>query len=80
MESAVKQSLQAFIPKVNELRFFKELMQQANADQKFIAHCYETPKQEIKQLDFKDKSTLIMIGPEGDFTLEEVELSKQNNF
>lgn len=80
VESAVKQSLQAFIPKVNELRSFKELMLQSQADQKLIAHCYEMPKQEIKQVDFKNKSTLIMIGPEGDFTSEEVDLSRQYKF
>jgi len=80
VESAVKQSLQAFLPKVNEFRTFKELVLQAQADQKLIAHCYAMPKQEIKQIDFKNKSTLMLIGPEGDFTTEEVELSQQNNF
>ena len=80
VESAVKQSLQAFIPKVNELRSFKDFIQQSNADQKLIAHCYEIPKEEIKKLDFKNKSSLVMIGPEGDFTMEEVELSQKNNY
>lgn len=80
VESAVKQSLQAFLPKVNELRSFKEFIQQTGAGQKLIAHCYDMPKEEIKQVDFKNKSTLVMIGPEGDFTQEEVELSQQNKY
>ncbi|PBQ30869.1 16S rRNA (uracil(1498)-N(3))-methyltransferase [Sphingobacteriaceae bacterium] len=80
VESAIKQSLQAYLPKVNELRTFKEFIQNAQADQKLIAHCYESPKDEIKQVDFINKSTVIMIGPEGDFTMEEVGLSEQNNY
>jgi len=80
VESAVKQSLQAILPKVNELKNFKEFIQQTNVDQKLIAHCYDMPKHEIKNVNFKNRSTLVMIGPEGDFSLEEVEFSKQNNF
>ncbi len=80
VESAVKQSLQAFLPKINELRSFKEILNQSQADQKFIAHCYDLPKQEIKLVKFIGKSTCVMIGPEGDFTLEEAELAKEHNF
>lgn len=80
VESAVKQSLQAFIPKVNDLRPIKELMLKASEDQKLIAHCFDSPKSKIKELQFGNKSTLILIGPEGDFTKEEVELAEQNKF
>ncbi|WP_317896549.1 16S rRNA (uracil(1498)-N(3))-methyltransferase [Aurantibacillus circumpalustris] len=80
VESAVKQSLQAYLPKINEISSFKDLITTSVADQKLIAHCYELPKQDIKRISFKDTSTLILIGPEGDFTLEEVELSQKNKF
>ena len=80
VESAVKQSLQAYIPKINELRTFKELVSLPGSGQKFIGHCFESPKKEIKKIGFANTSTLVMIGPEGDFTLEEVELSKQHGF
>jgi 16S rRNA (uracil1498-N3)-methyltransferase len=80
VESAVKQSLQAFIPLVHELRPFKDLVSHSNTDQKLIAHCFDMPKQEINKTDFKNRSTLILIGPEGDFTMEEVEFSKQYHF
>ena len=79
VESAVKQSLQAFIPKVNALIPFKELLKLEN-DQKWIAHCFNTPKQSIKLIDFKNKSTLVLIGPEGDFTMEEVKLAEISGF
>lgn len=78
IESAVKQSLQAFIPKVNELRTIKEVVLNASEDQILIAHCFDSPKNNIKELQFKNKSTLILIGPEGDFTKEEVEFAQQN--
>lgn len=80
VESAVKQSLQAFIPKVNELSSLKDFIPAASADQKFIAHCFEAEKQNIKNVPFRSKSTLILIGPEGDFTEEEVKLASENGF
>lgn len=80
VESAVKQSLQAYLPKVNELISFKDLIASSNADQKLIAHCFESDKENIKQIDFKNKTTLILIGPEGDFSKEEVELALKNKY
>lgn len=80
VESAVKQSLQAFIPKINELQSVNSFLKNANADQKFLAHCYEAEKKSIKNIPFKNKSSLVMIGPEGDFTLEEVKLAEENKF
>lgn len=80
VESAVKQSLQAYIPIVNELKGLKEFISGVSADQKFIAHCFEGEKQNIKHTAFESKSTLILIGPEGDFTEEEVKESVQKGF
>lgn len=80
VENAVKQSLQAFIPKLNELVSFKEFVANNKGEQMFIAHCSEDAKQHIKKVQFKNKSTLILIGPEGDFAPEEVAFAKQNSF
>jgi 16S rRNA (uracil1498-N3)-methyltransferase len=80
VESAVKQSLQALIPKVNELVTFKELINNQKADQKLIAHCYDLPKTNIKEIQFKNLTTLVLIGPEGDFTTEEVDQALQQNY
>lgn len=80
VESAVKQSLQAFIPKVNELVSFKDFISSGGAHQKFIAHCIDDSKLEFKTQSFTDKSTLILVGPEGDFTKEEVDAALKNNF
>jgi 16S rRNA (uracil1498-N3)-methyltransferase len=71
--AAAKQSLKAYFPKLNPLTTFDELMKNHQASQKFIAHCYEEDKKlfqnEIKPL----SDVLILIGPEGDFSKEEVQ-------
>ena len=80
VESAVKQSLQAYLPKVNGLVSFKEIVGSSRAEQNFIAHCYEANKVNIKSIDFKNKTSLILIGPEGDFSRDEVDVALKNNF
>lgn len=80
VESAVKQSMQAFIPKVNELKNFSEFIHSASADQKLLAHCFDLPKKKLQDLQVKDQRSLILIGPEGDFTKEETEAAFQHGF
>ena len=80
IESAVKQSLQSYIPKLNGLLSFKEIINLNKTDQCFIAHCHDSNKENIKQLEFENKSTLILIGPEGDFSKEEIEFALKHNF
>ncbi len=78
--SAIKQSLQAFFPKVNGMIYFNEMITKNISDQKLIAHCSPSEKINLNSLEFKNKSTIILIGPEGDFTDEEIAFAKQNNF
>lgn len=70
--SAMKQSMQPFITKLNEPRQLSDLLKTAEADQKFIAHCHEADKRLLSKSVEKAKSILILIGPEGDFSDEEV--------
>ena len=71
--AAAKQSLKAYFPKLNPLTTFDELMKNHQASQKFIAHCYEEDKK-LFQKEIKPSSdVLILIGPEGDFSKEEVQ-------
>ncbi|NNJ54914.1 MAG: 16S rRNA (uracil(1498)-N(3))-methyltransferase, partial [Bacteroidia bacterium] len=68
--SAVKQSLRFYIPKVQEMDFEEVL--QLEVEEKWIAHCYEDqPK--TQQERNKNLESLILIGPEGDFTSIEVQ-------
>jgi 16S rRNA (uracil1498-N3)-methyltransferase len=80
VESAVKQSLQAFIPQVNGLTAFDRLLVQNKEKQRLIAHCFDTPKTNINAVKFKNSETLILIGPEGDFSPEEVGAARTAGF
>lgn len=71
--SAIKQSLKARLPKLNEMTDFDRFIAQPFNGQKFIAHCYEGEKPLLKDIIRKGENALVMIGPEGDFSEEEVE-------
>ena len=78
--SAVKQSLKAYHPKLNELTKFKDLVNAPFEGEKYIAHCYEGEKTHLKHLCSAKQNALILIGPEGDFSPQEVELARANGF
>ena len=78
--SAVKQSIKAYHPILNEAIRFSELITKNANTQKFIAHCMDGGKITIKEQLIPNSNYLIVIGPEGDFTLEELELAVNNNF
>lgn len=80
IESAVKQSLQARIPIIHPLVSLQELLKYTGPDQKFIAHCQVGEKKEFRRLDFAGKKTLVLVGPEGDFTIAETEAAMNNGF
>ena len=78
--SAMKQSLKAHLPKINECIKFKDFIAKCNCQRKLIAHCGETEKTPLQKKIKINENSCILIGPEGDFTKEEVELAKQNRF
>lgn len=79
--SGIKQSLKARVPLLNDLIDFKSFIKQDFQGQKFIAHCYdENDKVYLKDVLKTDENVLILIGPEGDFSEEEVKLAKENGF
>lgn len=79
--SAMKQSQKATLPKLNEMMSFVEFVKQPFDGQKFIAHCYaDNTKQLLKKAYCKNENVLILIGPEGDFSEQEVDLAKSNGF
>ena len=71
--SAAKQSVKAYFPKLNPLCTFDELIKTCQASQKFIAHCYEEDKRLLQTEIQPSEDVLILIGPEGDFSKEEVQ-------
>jgi 16S rRNA (uracil1498-N3)-methyltransferase len=73
--SAMLQSQQYYLPKLSEATSLKDLFSQYNSSQQFIAHCIaEKKRKPIAEAIQSRKETLILIGPEGDFTEEEVTL------
>jgi len=78
--SAMKQSLKAHLPKINECIKFKDFIAKCNCQRKLIAHCGETEKTPLQKKININENSCILIGPEGDFTKDEVELAKQNRF
>lgn len=78
--SAMKQSLKARLPKLNEMLSFDTFIQQDFKGQKFIAHCYEGEKPLLKDMVRKGEDALVLIGPEGDFSREEVEKAIAKGF
>ncbi len=78
--SAVKQSLQASLPIINEATTFKAFISAAGAGQKFIAWCGEGEKKELRDQKFAGNSSVVMIGPEGDFTEEEITAATAKGF
>lgn len=79
-EAAVKQSQQAFIPKMNSLVDFKEFIKTNSSDVKLIAHCEKESKQHIKQFITVNKSFTVLIGPEGDFNKDEISLALATSY
>lgn len=78
--SAAKQSLTPYLPKLNPLTDFGTLVGQAAQEQRFIAHCYKDDKRELKDEIRRGKSVCVLIGPEGDFSEEEVAQAIKNGF
>lgn len=78
--AAVKQSMKAFHPIVNEITSFKELVKLPFNGKRLIAHCNVGNKILLKKALEPNENALILIGPEGDFSVEEVEMAVQNGF
>lgn len=80
IESAMKQSLHSYLPKLNEPIAFKDFLKLDFDGQRFIAHCEETNKKTLKTAIQPNQDVLILIGPEGDFSVKEIALALDNTF
>lgn len=74
--SAMKQSRKAWKPELHEMQPFAAFVKSHSAGYRYIAHCYEeVPRtnlfDELRQLSAAD-DVLVMVGPEGDFSIDEV--------
>ena len=78
--SAMKQSVKAYHPQLNEAMKFKDLVKIDFSGQKFIAYVEEGEHPALKFEYSIGSDALILIGPEGDFSPEEVQLAIKNGF
>lgn len=83
--SAVKQSHKAWKPIVNQMVSFKEFIAQPRKGRKFICHCYEEFEKvdlmtELQKPFDEDADVTVLVGPEGDFSVDEVKLAIANGY
>lgn len=78
--SAMKQSQKATLPRLEGMVDFKEFVARPFEGRKFIAHCEEEEKPLLRRLYHPGERALVLIGPEGDFSPEEITLAKSKGF
>ena len=76
--SSIKQSLKFYKPKLNEPSNFSDFIKEKLEGDKLIAHCLKTEKNKINKSN--QKKYIILIGPEGDFTENEITNALKNGF
>lgn len=80
VQAAMKQSLQFYLPKLNEPVNYASFIKQEREGQLLIAHCEETEKTLLKNALKPGGKLTILIGPEGDFSVKEIQLALQQNY
>ena len=78
--SAMKQSLKFHKPEIEEITDFKKFVGAERSGKKFIAHCYDEDKKCLADCLVPGEDATILIGPEGDFSKEEVESAIKAGF
>lgn len=78
--SAMKQSLQVFLPKLNAPVTYKQFMANQHKGLLFIAHCADDEKLDLKRRVAPDKDVTVLIGPEGDFSKKEIKVAYEAGF
>ena len=79
--AAMKQSLKATLPQIDEMTDIRRFIEEPFDGQKFIAHCMDNqPRHLLSHLVQKGRDVRILIGPEGDFSQDEVSFALQNGY
>lgn len=82
--AAIKQSHKAWKPVLNETEGFSTFVNQSRKGRKFIAHCYdEVPRSNLfdeLRKSSEENDIIVLIGPEGDFSIEEVKLAMEKGY
>jgi 16S rRNA (uracil1498-N3)-methyltransferase len=78
--AAMKQSLKAYLPELHEPADFNKFVSIPFEGEKFIAYCGEEEMAELTKVHRQGAKTLILIGPEGDFSVNEVGIARNAEF
>jgi len=78
--SAMKQSLKAYLPKLNELTDYQSFIKQNNDNVKYIAYCNDGALSHLKKEYSSAENVTILIGPEGDFSPKEIKIALENGY
>ena len=78
--AAMKQSLQYYLPELKPMVTIDEFLQQTPTHPCFIAHCEDSQKQSLKSVYQVGNNATVLIGPEGDFSVKEIEMALKNNY
>ena len=79
--SAMKQSLQTYLPTLTEAGDLKKYLTRVETPQRFVAHLPETPTPpHLFRVAKPQQDYAVLIGPEGDFTTDELEMALSNHF
>ena len=80
--AAMKQSLKVYLPEIEFGIPFEDVLKNTDTNQKYLAHCYSDMGAKFAPNEIKksDSDTIIAIGPEGDFSKEEVEMARAANW
>ena len=89
--SAVKQSRKAWKPQLNGMQKFRDFIRQEREGDKFICHCHLSEELRVKSEESEGKPLLfdvlkagvpstVLIGPEGDFSIDEVKLALEHGY
>jgi 16S rRNA (uracil1498-N3)-methyltransferase len=74
--AALKQSQQFYLPKIQPLKTFSDFIG-GGITNGYIAHCKESSKENLVNYNLNQDEVTLIIGPEGDFSLREIELAEQ---
>ena len=80
MIAAMKQSKKAYLPQLHEMLSFDRWVESMTGSYRFIAHCGEGERQPLKTACRTGQNTIIAIGPEGDFSMQEVTQAMTHGF
>lgn len=78
--SAMKQSLKTYLPEIKEMISFNDFLNFSLEEQRFIGHLEEGDKKDLQNAAQKSGNYCILIGPEGDFSPQEIEDAKNKGF